>query len=127
VREDGLWLEYREVVWFAGALDMLAKYAKRAGCAVPSSVISVRAHLDTYLGSRTHGRGDATTRPAAELLVHPEDVDANEASERLGITADAVRKACRTGRFAAVARKQRGQWRLPAADVEAEGTRNGDT
>ena len=40
-------------------------------------------------------------------MVDPEDewIDTATAAEHLGLTEDAVRKACRTGRFTGVARK----------------------
>lgn len=118
MRDDGLWLDYNEVVWFAAALDEMARYAARAGSVLPPSVITVRAELHAFLSSRASGRGDATTRPLVELMADPDEVDARNAAERLGLTPDAIRKACRAGRFKEVARKRRGRWMIPAEDVE---------
>ncbi|ALI26566.1 hypothetical protein XA26_27260 [Mycolicibacterium fortuitum] len=109
-----------EVVWFAAALDLLVKYSKRAGCVVPSSVPTVRSELQTFLDSRADSLADATTRPPRVAVLHPDGewIDVEEAAQMLGVSADAVRKSCRTGRFVGVARKWRGRWLVPAESLE---------
>lgn len=120
MRDEGLWLDPTEVVWFAAALDHLVKYSKRAGCVVPPSVPRVRSELQTFLESHADSLADATTRPSSVSVLHPDGewIDTEEVARMLGVTAGAVRKACRQGRFAAIARRHRGRWWLPAAAVE---------
>jgi hypothetical protein len=117
MRDDLLVLDPVEVAWFVSALEFLEKLAIRARMALPPAVAAQKSALTQHL-SRVGGRVDTTTRPITELDSHTE-IDASEAAERLGISADAMRKACRSGRFGGVARKHHGRWFIPLADIEA--------
>lgn len=123
MRDEGLWLEPEEVAWFSAALETLTKYAGMARCSVPPSVPPMRVALESFLAGRAGSRLNATTRLLADLLADPDEVDAAEAADRLGVTVDAVRKACRSGRFRGVARKHRGRWMIPTVDID--GRRDG--
>ncbi|OBB33060.1 hypothetical protein A5792_11565 [Mycolicibacterium peregrinum] len=118
MRDDGLWLDADDVEFFAGALLLLDTWAKRLGYNTSQQTQSVRTRLTEFLESRAAGRADATVRPLSGVVADAGVVDATEAAEHLGLTPDAVRKACRTGRFAGVAQKRLGRWTIPATELE---------
>ena len=120
MRDDQLVLNAADVAWFVSALEFLEKLAIRARMGLPPSVAATKNVLAQHL-SRVGGRADATPRPVVSRVVDPEDewIDTATAAEHLGLTEEAVRKACRTGRFTGVARKHHGRWCIPQADIEA--------
>lgn len=120
MRSDGMWIDAAEVAWFAAALDTLVKFAGRAGCVVPPSVRPMREQLQTFLDGHAGGGVDATSglSPGAVFDSDGQWIDAGEVADMLDLTASAVRKACRTGRFAGVARKHRGRWWIPTECVD---------
>lgn len=120
MRDDGLWLEYTEVVWFAAALDTLVKFAGKAGSSVPQSVLLMRQALQQHLDGRADGRGGATAEPVGAAVFDDvgQWIDAEEVAQVLDVTPDAVRKSCRAGRLSVVARKYKGRWWIPADCVK---------
>lgn len=121
---DTLSLVPEEVAWFVSALDVLEALAAKLNQPVHPSVAPVKRDLARYLETRAPARADARTRGLLGMVAHDE-VMTDKAAARLGLTEDAVRLACRTGRFVGVARKQRGRWVIPAVVVEAEAQRRG--
>ncbi|MFL0288803.1 hypothetical protein ACJH6H_26530 [Mycobacterium sp. SMC-21] len=117
MRSDGLWLDTEDVAFFAGALALLAELVKQRGQLIPPEVVEAQRKLNQFLKSRIDVLGDTTLRPPAGWLLDADVVDVSAAAEQLGVTPDAVRKACRGGRFKRVAQKELGRWMIPAADV----------
>lgn len=122
MQSDGLWLDVEDAAKLQSALEALETLAARSGYALGREVAVMKQGVAAFLG-RVAGRADATTRPPVTQIrdADGELIDVEEAARMLGLTADALRKACRTGRYASVARKVRGRWMIPAADVSAEG------
>ncbi|CAN5407689.1 hypothetical protein BH09ACT7_BH09ACT7_05040 [soil metagenome] len=121
MRSD-LALDDGEVAWFVSALEELERLSARQGRPLHASVGLRKRDLVSYLASRAPGRVDTTTRPLPGLVTETdEEIDTTEAADLLGLTEGAVQKRCRPGgQFAGVARKHRGHWMIPVADVEAE-------
>lgn len=117
-RDDVLVLDAVSAAWVLAGLELLEELVVRRGWALDASVPAVQTRLREFLG-RAAGRADTTKRPSAVPISDDGRgyVDATRAGELLGISADAVRKACRGGRFQGVARKTRGQWLIPVDAV----------
>lgn len=117
MRDDGLWLDADDVEFYAGVLTVLDTLLKRLGYNGSDQTRVVRSRLEAFLNGRADGHAAVTTRPPLAEVPDADHMDANEAAGQLGVTAGAVRKACRTGRFQGVARKQRGRWMIPADEL----------
>lgn len=119
IRTDGVWFDAKDVEWLVAVLNMLTVTADRAGFTVPSSIPPVHQALQGFLDGRAGGSGGATTEPVVLALPDSDGqwIDAEEVARMLDVTVDAVRKSCRQGRFAIVARKHRGRWWIPADSV----------
>lgn len=102
------------------ALEDLERRTLRDGVPLPMVYARMKSDMAEFVG-RVRGRGDTTTRPvsAAVLDAGDELLTVEEVASMAGITCDAVRKACRQGRFALAARKVCGAWRIPRADALA--------
>lgn len=120
MRDDVLVVGAEDATWLIAALAMLEQLVARAGHPPVPSLGEKRRVLAEFVG-RVDGHADATTRPGSGALAHDSDIDAllstEEVSSMLNVTADAVRKACRTGRFAYVARRAGGRWWIPRSAV----------
>lgn len=127
MRGDFFCLDVREAAITQAAIEHVERDLIRDGVPLPLEYARLKGDLAEFVG-RVRSRADTTTRPvsaavpdAGDELLTPEEV-----AELLGITTDAVRKAFRTGRFALAARKVRGQWQIPRADVLAVLAQDGD-
>lgn len=123
MRGDLLTLVPEEAALLQSALETLERWAVARGYPLAPDLALIKRDLASYVASRAPGRVGATTRLERESVPHPGGerfVDTEEAALMLGLSSDALRKACRAGRFAGVARKSRGRWMILASVVEAE-------
>lgn len=125
MRDDCLVFDDDDANWVALSIRLLealaAESCKRgAPVRLGADHYHRRDKLQGWLASRAAGRAQTTKRPATGATADDEFIDTSEAARRLGMTADAVAKRCRTGQFKYVARKVRGAWMVPAADIDAE-------
>lgn len=112
-------LTVEEAALLQVALETLERWSAAKGAALSGEVAMLKLNLATFVG-RAVGDVEATMRPDLARGPHDEDfMDSKEAARVLGLTVGAVAKRCRTGVFGGVARRERGRWLIPAADVLA--------
>lgn len=116
MRDDVMVIDADDAIWLVAALSLLEELVKRRGHPPVVSLDEKKQTLTAFL-RRVDGRADTTMRPDSAALAHDSDIDVllgtEEAAGVLGLSADAVRKACRSGRFAHLARRSGGRWWIP--------------
>jgi hypothetical protein len=122
VRDDVLVLDAADAALLVAALERLERLAVHRGSPIEASVVRVKRELTQYL-TRVATRADARTRVPFGVAGNDDFVDIATAAQRIGISEDALRLACRSGRFAGVAQRHNGRWQIPAADVAADARR----
>ncbi|CQD21608.1 Helix-turn-helix domain protein [Mycolicibacterium conceptionense] len=118
---EGLVLEPSDAEALQIALERYERKVARDGARLSRQLARIKMDLAAFV-SRAGSRVDTTTRPAHGTGCDPDGelfIDTAEAAKMLGITEDAVRRRCRSGIFVNVAKRVRGRWMVPSADVEA--------
>lgn len=108
-----------EAALVQASIEQLERVAVRQGSLVSRDLAVLKSDLAAFVG-RAAGRADTTMRPPSPVDGDDVLIGTEEVARMTGTTEDAVRKACRKGRYANAAKKIRGRWYLPAVDVIAE-------
>lgn len=112
-------LSVKEAALAQAACEEVERVAVRQGSLVSRDLAVLKNELAAFVGRAT-GRADTAMRPPSPASGDDVLVGTEEVARMTGTTEDAVRKACRHGRYRFAAKKIRGRWYLPAVDVLAE-------